>query len=62
MWTYENKNFLKFCLIFLGFGSMLNLFFGLYDMNFNYVMNGILIGIVSVGIARILLFYKSNGG
>jgi len=41
---------------------MFNLFFGLYDMNFNYVMNGILIGIVSVGIARILLFYKSNGG
>ncbi len=61
MWTYDNKQFLKLCMVFFVFGSVLNLFLGLYVMNFNYIMNGILIGIVSAGIGRVL-FYCRNAG
>lgn len=60
MWTYENKRLLKFAFIFFEFGSMLNFSFGLYAMSFNHVLNGILLGIVTLGIGRILYIYRQS--
>jgi len=54
MLVYDDKQFLKFCLIFFGFGSILNFSFGLYAVSFNYILNGILLAIVSVGIFNIV--------
>ncbi len=62
MWTYDNEQFLKFCLIFFGFGSMLNFSFGLYAMSLNHILNGILLGIISVWIIRMQSYYENIGG
>ncbi len=61
MWAYDNKQLLKFALIYFGFGSMLNFSFGLYVMSFNHVLNGILLSIVTLGISRILNSIRDDG-
>ena len=61
MWTYDNNQFLKFCLVFFGFGSLLNLSFGLYAMSFHHILNGILLGLISVWIVRIQSHFRNAG-
>ncbi len=51
--TYDNQQFLKFCFVFFLIGSMLNLYFGTYTSNTGYIVNGILLGAVSVGVWQV---------
>ncbi len=51
--TYDNPRLLKFCFFFFFTGSMLNLYFGIYASNGGYIINGMLLGIVSAGIWQI---------
>ncbi len=51
--TYDNPQFLRFCFLFFLIGSILNLYFGIYTSNIGYVVNGILLGLVSVGIWQV---------
>lgn len=55
IWTYDNKQLLEFALIYFGFGIVLNFSYGLYTMSLNHLSNGILLGIVSLGISRIIV-------
>jgi hypothetical protein len=48
--TYDNTQFLIFCFWFFLAGSLVNLSFGIYASNGGYIVNGILLGIVSAGI------------
>lgn len=51
--TYDNQLFLKFCLVFFLIGSIINLYFGIYTLNGGYIINGILLGAVSVGVWQV---------
>lgn len=51
--TYDNQQFLKFCILFFFIGSILNLYFGIYTSNGGYIVNGILLGTVSVGLWQV---------
>ena len=51
--TYDNPQFLKFCFVFFLIGCILNLIFGIYASNRGYIINGILLGVVSAGIWQI---------
>ncbi len=51
--TYDNQQFLKFCFVFFLIGSILNLYFGIYTSNGGYIVNGILLGAVSVGVWQV---------
>ncbi len=60
--TYDNQQFLKFCFVFFLIGSFLNLYFGIYTSNGEYIINGILLGAVSVGVwhVRKIATFKMN--
>ncbi len=60
--TYDNQKFLKFCFVFLLIGSILNLYSGIHTSNGGYIVNGILLGAVSVGVwqARKIATMKMN--
>ena len=51
--TYDNQQFLKFCLVFFFIGSVLNLYFGIYTSNGGYLVNGILLGAMSLGVWQV---------
>ena len=51
--TYDNQHFLKFCFVFFLLGSILNLYSGIYTSNDGYIVNGILLGAVSVGVWQV---------
>jgi len=53
MLTYDNPGFLKFCFVFFFIGSILNLYFGLYTSDREHIVNGILLGIVSIGLWQV---------
>ena len=60
--TYDNQQFLKFCLVFFLIGSLLNLYFGIYNSNVQYIVNGILLGAISAGVwqVRKIAAFKMN--
>ncbi len=51
--TYDNPQFLRFCFVFFLIGTILNLYFGIYTSNRGYIVNGILLGAVSVGVWQV---------
>lgn len=51
--TYDNPQFLKICIMFFFSGSILNLIFGIYASNLGYILNSILLGIITFGIWQV---------
>ncbi len=51
--TSDDQKFLKFCFVFLLIGSILNLYSGIHTSNGGYIINGILLGAVSVGVWQV---------
>ena len=47
MWTYDNAQFHKFLIIFFILGFILNGTFGFYTMNYGYIFNSIMLGILA---------------